>query len=276
MGRLTPIDGGVLEGVSATTLWTLRNRAAEARRCDGVIHDPWAITLFDAIDYDYEKFGRPSQFHALRARAFDTVTRQFLKDHPGASVVALAEGLQTGFLRLDRDGVIGESRWYSVDLPPVMDLRRRLLPRDDRIVDLPQSALGRDWMEAVDTSHGLLITAEGLLMYLHPDDAIGLVRDCAQRFPGATMMFDSNPHWLSARARRGLRLSDRYVTPPLPFAMSPDEATALAGRVPGIAAARDVRLPTGRGFFKVAGRPAIDRGPVRAVRPSMTVLEFAR
>ncbi|AFM18701.1 O-methyltransferase involved in polyketide biosynthesis [Mycolicibacterium chubuense NBB4] len=274
MGAVTPIDGEVLEGVSATTLWTLRNRATEAKRADGVIRDPWAITLLDAITYDYGKFGRPSQFHALRALAFDAVTRTFLDDHPNASVVALAEGLQSSFWRLDRDRHIGASTWYSVDLPPVIELRRRLLPHDDRIVTLPRSALDRGWMDRVDTSHGVLITAEGLLMYLRPDDALRLIRDCAQRFPGATMMFDSNPHWVSARARRGLRLSDRYVTPPLPFALSPREATALAGRLPGIASARDVRLPRGRGLFRYAGCRAFDREPLQRMRPSTTVLEF--
>jgi hypothetical protein len=30
------IDGNTLEGVSATTLWTLHNRATEAKRFDGV------------------------------------------------------------------------------------------------------------------------------------------------------------------------------------------------------------------------------------------------
>jgi hypothetical protein len=29
---MTAIDGNVLEGVSATTLWTLRNRATETKR----------------------------------------------------------------------------------------------------------------------------------------------------------------------------------------------------------------------------------------------------
>ncbi|MDT5265346.1 MAG: hypothetical protein QOI90_1972, partial [Mycobacterium sp.] len=54
---MTVIDGNTLEGVSATTLWTLHNRGSEAKRSDGVIRDPWAVTLLDAIDYDYLKFG---------------------------------------------------------------------------------------------------------------------------------------------------------------------------------------------------------------------------
>ena len=89
---MTVIDGNALQGVSATTLWTLRNRATEAKRSDGVIRDPWAVTLLDAIEYDYRKFGKPNQSHALRAVAFDTAARAYLTAHPRAAVVALAEG----------------------------------------------------------------------------------------------------------------------------------------------------------------------------------------
>ena len=162
------VSGDILDGVSATTLWTLHNRGTEAKRSDGVIRDPWAVTLFDAIDYDYRKFGKPSQSHGLRARAFDAAARDYLTAHPKAAVVALAEGLQTSFWRLDRAGVADELTWYSVDLPPVMALREQLLPRDDRIVELAQSALDRSWMDRVDGSNGAFITAEGLLMYLEP------------------------------------------------------------------------------------------------------------
>jgi len=144
---MTTVSGEVLEGVSATTLWTLRNRASEAKRSDGVIRDPWAVTLLDAISYDYLKFGKPNQSHALRAQAFDTVAHAYLAAHPKASVVALAEGLQTSFWRLNRTGVADELTWYSVDFPPVMALR-------------------------VDNTEGVFITAEGLLMYLEPDDAL--------------------------------------------------------------------------------------------------------
>ncbi len=49
---MTRVDGNSLVVVSATTLWTLRNRAIEAKRPGGVLDDPWAIALFDVIDYD--------------------------------------------------------------------------------------------------------------------------------------------------------------------------------------------------------------------------------
>lgn len=210
---------------------------------DGDIRDPWVVTMFDSIDYDYRKFGKPNQVHALRALAFDAAAGDYLQTHPRASVVALAEGLQTSFWRLDRAGVAGELTWYSIDLPPVMALREQLLPHDDRIVELAQSALDRSWMDRVRAVDGLFITAEGLLMYLEPDDALGLIADCAARFPGGQMMFDSIPHWLTRRTLKGFKMSDRYVAPPMPFALNADEGVALADAIPGVIAARDVSLP---------------------------------
>src|SRR6185295_9125549 len=84
--------------------------------------------------------GPASRTHALRARAFDDATCEYLRTHPKASVVALAEGLQTSVWRLDAVGVAKELTWYSIDLPPVIALREQLLPDDDRIVALAQSA----------------------------------------------------------------------------------------------------------------------------------------
>lgn len=275
MSGLTGIDGTSLEGVSATTLWTLHNRGTEAKRSDGVIRDPWAVTLLDAIGYDYRKFGKPNQSHALRARAFDAAAIDFLKAHPKASVVALAEGLQTSFWRLARAGVADELTWYSIDLEPVIELRRQLLPRNDRIVELAQSALDRSWMDQVKTDDGVFITAEGLLMYLEPEDSLGLIADCAARFPGGQLMFDSIPHWFSRRTLTGQRLSDRYLTPAMPFAMSADEGLALAGSIDGVRSARDIRLPPGRGVWKLASLSTPDRiGAFRRARPSITLLEF--
>ena len=276
MNQMATVSGDILEGVSATTLWTLHNRGTEAKRSDGVIRDPWAVTLFDAISYDYLKFGRPNQAHPLRALAFDTVTRDYLATHPKASVVALAEGLQTSFWRLDRIGVADELIWYSVDLPPVMVLREKLLPRDARITELAQSALDHSWMDRVETEHGVFITAEGLLMYLTPDDALGLIRDCAARFPGGQMMFDSVPHWFSRRTLSGLKLSDRYVAPPMPFGLTADEGVGLADSIPDVRTARDVAFPPGRGIWKLwATWSPFDRiGFMRRIRPSITLLEF--
>jgi O-methyltransferase involved in polyketide biosynthesis len=131
-----------LTDVSETALLTLKVRASEAQRPDAIIDDPMAIELVDSIDFDFAKFGfSRRQDMALRALAFDKEARRYLVDHPGATVVALAEGLQTSFYRLDAAGVGDQFQWLTVDLPPMIELRRKLLPASERVRMCAQSAL---------------------------------------------------------------------------------------------------------------------------------------
>ena len=269
-------DGSVLTGVSETALLTLQVRAHEARRPDSIIDDPMAIQLADSIDYDFAKFGfSRRQDMAVRALAFDRQARRFLADHPKATVVALAEGLQTSFFRLDAAGLGDQFRWLTVDLPPMIALRSKLLPASDRVQMVGQSALDFSWMDQVDTEHGVFITAEGLLMYLQPEDALGLIAECAKRFPGGQMMFDLPPAWFAAWARYGIRTSLRYKVPPMPFSLSPSQAANLVNTVPGIRAVHDVPLPADRGKVFNGIVWAAQRIPLLdPVRPVQTLLEF--
>lgn len=265
-----------LSGVSETALLTLLVRATEARRPDGVILDPVAIDIVDRIDYDFAKFGFiRRQDMALRALAFDRETRRYLVDHPDATVVALAEGLQTSFHRLDNAGVGHRFRWLSVDLPLIIETREQLLPHDDRVSSCAQSALDYSWMDRVDDAHGVFITAEGLLMYLQPDEALDLIAACAGRFPGGRMMFDLPPAWFAKLTGRGIPTSHRYRVPPMPFSLTPAQLADLADTVPGIRAVHDVPLPEGRGRAWNAVAFAMQRIPLfDPVRPTHTVLEF--
>lgn len=266
-----------LTGVSETALLTLLVRATEARRPDSIIDDPMAIHLVDAIDYDFAKFGYiRRQDMALRALLFDKYTRRYLVDHPRATVVALAEGLQTSFFRLDASGVGDQFRWLTVDLPPMIELRDKLLPASDRVRLLAKSALDFSWMDEVKTEDdGVFITAEGLLMYLQPDEAMALIAACAARFPGGQMIFDLPPSGFAALSRRGMRTSRRYRIPPMPFSLSVDDAADLVNTVPGVRAVHDVPFEPGRGRLLNAALWTVQRVPLfDPIRPLTTLLEF--
>jgi O-methyltransferase involved in polyketide biosynthesis len=273
---IAKVDGSALTGVSETALLTLKVRATEARRPDSLIDDPMAIQLVDAIDFDFAKFGPTRrQDMALRAKGFDQYTRRYLAVHPKATVVALAEGLQTSFYRLDASDAGHEFHWLTVDLPPMIDLRHKLLPAAERVQMCAQSALDFSWMDQVDDADGVFITAEGLLMYLQPTDAIALITACAKRFPGGQMMFDLPPAWFAAWARRGMRTSLRYKVPPMPFSLSPSDAAKLVDTVPGIRAVHDLPMPTGRGKLLNALVWTAQRfAAFDSVRPVWTLLEF--
>jgi O-methyltransferase involved in polyketide biosynthesis len=273
---MSKADGSALTGVSETALLTLLVRATEARRPDSIIDDPMAIKLVDSIDFDFGKFGfTRRQDMALRALTFDQYTRRYLVDHPSATVVALAEGLQTSFYRLDASGVGDQFRWLTVDLPPIIELRDRLLPHSDRATMIAQSALDFSWMDQVDPTDGVFITTEGLLMYLQPEEALGLIAECANRFPGGQMMFDLPPVFFASWIRRGSRVSLRYRVPPMPFALSPSDIANLVNTVPGIRAVHDLPMVPGRGKVINGLMWTLQRVPLLdPVRPVVTLLEF--
>ena len=270
-----PLEKVSLSGVSETALLTLNSRANEARRPDSVIDDPMAVALADSIDFDFAKFGSAGQGMALRARAFDLQTLEYLDRHPSATVVALAEGMQTSFWRLDAALPDTKFRWLTVDLPPIIDVRDRLLPASPRMSVCAQSALDYSWMDSVDASNGVFITAEGLLMYLQPEEALDLIAQCATRFPGGQMMFDLPPAWFSKLSRYGgLRPTLRYKVPPMPFSISTARAAQLA-KVPGIRRVRALQMQPGRGLAFNVALSIIYRAPLLdSLRPCLTLLEF--
>lgn len=272
-----PRSSLTLDGVSETLLWTLYHRAMEARRPDAVLDDPMGVELLDAIDYPFERrFGKAdmgsAQGQALRARTFDAQIRAFLHEHPEGTVVALGEGLETQFWRVDN----GSVRWLSVDLPEIVELRRQLLPEEPRIRQVACSALDDAWMSEVDPAHGVLVTAQGLLMYLKPAEVRGLIARCAARFPGGSLVLDAVPRWFSAQTVKGrVKTREGFVAPPMPWGMNASERWKLHGAHPNIREIRDLALVPGRGFFYTRVAPYAHLIPVvRNRRPSITVISF--
>jgi O-methyltransferase involved in polyketide biosynthesis len=130
-------------------------------------------------------------------------------------------------------------------------------------------------MDRVEPAGGVFISAEGLFMYLDRAEVLSLITECARRFPGGQLFFDSIPKWFSDRTLKGFRLTDRYTAPPMPFSLSVSEAARLPREIPGVASARDVPLPFGRGIWKSRlFRTVADLPVVRNWRPSLTLLTF--
>jgi O-methyltransferase involved in polyketide biosynthesis len=262
-------------GVAETLLWTLYHRAAEARRPDGVLDDPRAVRLVDGIDFPFgQRFGAAagawSQWQALRARAFDGAVRRFLAAHPDGTVVALGEGLETTYWRVDN----GRVRWLSVDLPEALELRTRLLPRSERQRLVAASATDERWLDLVDTRAGTLVTAQGLLMYLQPSEVHDLVARCAARLPGGSMVFDAVPSWLARQTqRRRLGAEGGYRPPPWAWGLDRAERRRLAA-TPNVVDLRELRMPRGRGALFGAVVPAFARVPL--LHPSLLRILVAR
>lgn len=213
-----------LTGVPETMLWTLHNRAGEARRPDGFLRDPACVQVYESIDYDYARsFGKPDSSHPMRSRLVDDGLRPWLVAHPGGTVVELAAGLETQFQRCDD----GRVRWLCVDVPEAIAVRERFLPATERCRHLSKSALDLSWLDDVDGSKGVFVTAQGLLMYFEEAEVRRLFVAIVDRFPAVTLMFDTIPRWFSRKTLTGLRKTNAYTMPPMPWGIGQSDLAPL-------------------------------------------------
>jgi hypothetical protein len=138
-------------------------------------------------------------------------------------------------------------RWVSVDLPPVIELRQRLLPSSPRQELVASSVIDGAWFDEIAGKRGALVTAQGLLMYLQPEQVHELIAACANRITDGALLFDAVPRWLSERTQREpLGRPDGYRPPPWTWGLDADEIRRI-GATPNIAELRQLRLPRGRG-----------------------------
>ncbi len=86
-----------------------------------------------------------------------------MENDENKSVVNIACGLDTRCYRMKGKYL----RWYNVDLPETMKIRREFLPEIGPIYQIAKSAMDDSYVDDIDY-HGenVLVIIEGLTMYL--------------------------------------------------------------------------------------------------------------
>jgi len=194
--------------VAETLLIALHARVLEAQRPAPLVRDDQAPAVAAQIDYDFSRFALRDHDQTttiMRLREFDRRAIAFLARNPQAVVVHIGCGLDTRFDRIDN----GRVTWYDLDLPEVIELRRRLIGENDRCTAIGCSAFDSRWLDLVGPHPGrpFLFLAEGVLPYFDPGQVRELVLTLLQRFPGCELVFDALTPFMIGLHNLELRLS---------------------------------------------------------------------
>jgi O-methyltransferase involved in polyketide biosynthesis len=178
--------------VQETLLIPLYMRAKETNRPDAIITDPRAVDIVDSLDYDFRPFDAAWKVQldvAIRTQIFDNIVREFVAANSNVIVVNLGAGLDGRFERFDN----GQLRWFDLDLPDSIALRRQFYEESPRHVFLSQSAFDTSWLDHLkrDSNESVLILAEGLFCYFEEQDVRQLFITIADRLPGAEIAYQS-------------------------------------------------------------------------------------
>jgi O-methyltransferase involved in polyketide biosynthesis len=194
-----------LGSVQKTMLLPLWGRAVETRKAHPLLVDRAAAEIIAAIDYDFSTIVRnisPITQLAWIARSLnvDRTIRQFLARDAGATIVNLGCGLDTTFERVDN----GRLCWVDLDMPDVIELRKRFIPERARRRSIACSILDEAWLSQVETTGPVLFVAAGVVYYLQEAEVRTLFGKLADAFPGAEVFFE-------ACSPRGLRVANKKV-----------------------------------------------------------------
>lgn len=189
MGVRIPVKLGTVQETLLVPLWA---RARENEESVPVLDDPTSREILDRLDYDFSPLdgARASQLGCcVRGAQVDRWAQSFLERHPDGTVIELGVGLNSRYERVDN----GRARWFEVDLPDAMELRREFFEDTDRRTMFSGSALENDWIERIrsETQGPWFIASEGVLVYFQPEEVRELFTRVADALPGATFAYDS-------------------------------------------------------------------------------------
>lgn len=188
-------DRKALTDVAETLFIPLSCRALETKSENPIIQDPKAIEIFERLGVEVPF--QPKQLLvmiAVRTKVFDGCVRDFLSRAPNGVVVNLGCGLDTRFTRVDN----GTCQWYDLDLPEVIEIRKRFFEETYRHRSIASSVLDVGWMKALAGAHAdrpFLFLAEGLFMYLNGEDVMSIVLRMREMFPGSELAFETVSAW---------------------------------------------------------------------------------
>ncbi|HEX5061331.1 MAG TPA: class I SAM-dependent methyltransferase, partial [Kofleriaceae bacterium] len=180
-----------LEGEKQTLLVTLYGKALDSHKAHPILGDTYAADVVDQLDVDFKKLRIPKGADVslpVRAKHLDGWTREFLTAHPAATVLHLGCGLDSRVWRVDPPATV---RWYDVDYPDVIELRKRLYPQRHDYTMIGASVTDLRWLDVIPRDNPVLVVAEGLVQYLKPADGTALFRYITETFLSGELIFDA-------------------------------------------------------------------------------------
>ena len=186
-----------IQGVSETMLQTLHARAAYSKQKNAKFHDDKAVEIVSRMDYDFSFAGDDALMSngvIARTILLDRMVGDFIRKNPNATVINIACGMDTRAYRLKIGSTV---RWYNIDLPETIEVRRRFLEENGHISMIAKSAMDERWADEIEEEKGrVLVIIEGLVMYLSEQDVKQILSIISRRFERAEVIMEVMNPWV--------------------------------------------------------------------------------
>lgn len=180
-----------LKGVEETMLIPLVIKANETMRKNARINDQKAVEIVKQLNINTNKYDKFMSHEGVIARTilFDNTMKYYINEYPNAVCISLGCGFDNRFERVDN----GKIMWYDLDLPNVIEARKKFYEKRERVKMIAKSALEESWTNEVESRENTIILIEGMLMYLTETQVKELLNIIKERFKNTIIIAELMP-----------------------------------------------------------------------------------
>lgn len=179
-----------VKGVPETMIQTLYARAKETSQKNPKIKDEMAVSIVKQLDYDFSQADQDKTMRSgviARTIVLDKMVEEYLDKHKNTIVINIACGLDTRCYRMKGKYI----RWYNLDLPETMNIRKQFLIETGPIYQIAKSAMDETYTNTIhNEGEDVLVIIEGLTMYLTEIDIKKIFSIIEHAFSNVTIMVE--------------------------------------------------------------------------------------
>lgn len=192
------------EGVANTLFVPLVARIAVSKQFPEYFFDKKALELEKYLPEGADKGASEYTNLASCARYYnmDRMVTEFALNKEDCNVVYLGAGLETAYDRLS--GKLRNVKWYEIDLPDVIDARRKIFGTRPSEMTIPGDMFKLYWVKLIDAASPTLFVVSGVFQYFHENEIIEFIKACGKAFPKGEMIFD-------ATSESGLKFTNWFI-----------------------------------------------------------------
>ena len=196
-------ENNTLNGVEDTLYIPLIARIYASEKFSSFFYDKKALELKQYIPTNSIEKNSIEYFYmasVCRQQTIDKKIIMFLSQNENTNVVFLGSGLETAYNRINNKS----NNFYQVDLPNVIDIRKKLLGNSENEKLIKGDMFNLEWIKEIDTSLPTLIVVSGVFQYFEEKKIAELIVKMKTLIPKGELIFD-------ATNSKGLKLANKYV-----------------------------------------------------------------
>jgi O-methyltransferase involved in polyketide biosynthesis len=189
-GRRNKMEKINLGDIQETLLMPLWGRAVETQKSNPKLIDREAVSIINKINYNFSKFENMNKLTSAswiaRSIYFDSKIKQFTENFPDGTIVNIGCGLDTTFERIDN----GKIKWYDLDLPDTIELRKKFIMETDRRKFIAESVFDEKWYNIIKNDEHIMLMIAGVLYYFTETEIRELFNKIIKNLKNTEIIFD--------------------------------------------------------------------------------------